>query len=143
MIPTTRILSDEELHNIDCASRELLWDVGVTVHDEKALKIYQKAGAEVDFSKQIVRLHSHLISDALRKRAPSVQLYGRDGILPMNVGGMRSYFGTIGFASNALENIEGGLAYLTTGLTGFFLLLFVLYLAKSRFRRLVPSGESN
>ena len=56
MIPTTRILSDEELNNIDCASRELLWDVGVKVHDEKALKIYQKAGAGVDFSKQIVRM---------------------------------------------------------------------------------------
>ena len=103
MIPTTRILSDGELHSIDCASRELLWDVGVTVHDEKALKIYQKAGAEVDFSKQVVRLPSYLISDALAKCSPSVRLYGRDEILPMNVGGMRSYFGTIGFASNALD----------------------------------------
>ena len=59
MIPTTRILSDEEMYNIDCASRELLWDVGVTVHDEKALKIYQKAGAEVDFSKISTIHHSN------------------------------------------------------------------------------------
>jgi trimethylamine:corrinoid methyltransferase-like protein len=40
------------------------------VYDEKALKIYQKAGAEVDFSNQIVRLPSHLISDALGKCSP-------------------------------------------------------------------------
>lgn len=103
MIPRTRILSDEELHEIDCASRELLWDVGVVVHDEKALDIYKKGGAEVDFANQIIRLPSHLISDTLRKCSPSVQLYGRDGIRPMMIGGMRSYFGTIGFASNAMD----------------------------------------
>ena len=103
MIPTTCILSQEELHEIDCASRELLWDVGVLVHDEKALEIYKKGGAEVDFAKQIVRLPSHLISTTLSKCSPSVRLYGRDGILPMIIGGMRAYFGTIGFASNAMD----------------------------------------
>jgi len=103
MIPTTHILSDDELHEIDCASRELLWDVGVTVHDEKVLDIYKQGGAEVDFSTQIVRLPSHLISDTLSKCSPSVRLYGRDGISPMMIGGRRSYFGTIGFASNAMD----------------------------------------
>ena len=103
MIPTTSILNKEELHEIDRASRALLWDVGVIVHHEKALELYKQAGAEVDFSSQIVRLPSHLISDALRKCSPSVQLCGRDGILPMMVGGMRSYFGTIGIASNSVD----------------------------------------
>jgi trimethylamine--corrinoid protein Co-methyltransferase len=103
MIPTTCILSQEELHEIDCASRELLWDVGVIVHDEKALEIYRKGGAEVDFAKQIVRLPSHLISATLSKCSPSIRLYGRDGILPMIIGGMRAYYGTIGFASNAMD----------------------------------------
>ncbi|UCE55938.1 MAG: trimethylamine methyltransferase family protein [Desulfobacterales bacterium] len=103
MIPTTSILSKEEMHEIDRASRELLWDVGVTVYDEKALELYKKAGAEIDVSRQIVRLPSYLISETLSKCSPSIQLYGRDGIPPMNVGGMRSYFGTIGFASNALD----------------------------------------
>lgn len=103
MMPTTRILSDSELHEIDCASRELLWDVGVIVHDEKALNLYKDAGAEVDYSKQIVRVPNHLISDMLSKCSPSIRLYGRDGILPMIIGGMRSYFGTIGFASNTVD----------------------------------------
>jgi trimethylamine---corrinoid protein Co-methyltransferase len=103
MIPTTQMLSRQELHEIDCASRELLWDVGVTVHHEEAMAIYEAAGAEVDFSNQRVRIPSHMVSDALQKCSPSVQLYGRDGIPPMNIGGMRSYYGTIGFASNALD----------------------------------------
>ncbi len=97
------MLSQQELHEIDRASRELLWDVGVVVHHKKALELYKTAGAEVDFSKQIARLPSHLISDALRKCSPSLQLYGREGIRPMIIGGNRSYFGTIGFASNALD----------------------------------------
>ena len=103
MIPTTRILSDAEMHEIDSASRELLWDVGVCVHDERALEIYKQGGAEVDFANQIVRLPSHLITDTLNKCSPSIRLYGRDGIAPMIIGGNRSYFGTIGFASNAMD----------------------------------------
>ncbi len=103
MIPTTRILSDAEMHEIDCASRELLWDVGIHVHDEKALEVYKQGGAEVDFSKQIIRLPSHLITETLNKCSPSVRLYARDGIAPMTIGGNRSYFGTIGFASNAMD----------------------------------------
>jgi trimethylamine--corrinoid protein Co-methyltransferase len=103
MIPSTRILSDAEIHEIDCASRALLWDVGVHVHDEAALEIYHKGGAEVDFSDQIVRIPDHLISKTLSMCSPSVRLYGRDGIRPMNIGGMRFYFGTIGFASYAMD----------------------------------------
>lgn len=103
MIPTTSMLSDPELREIDCAARELLSDVGVAVHDEKALDIYKAGGAEVDAAKGIVRLPNHLINAMLAKCAPCVRLYGRDGIAPMIVGGMRSYFGTIGFASNTLD----------------------------------------
>ncbi len=107
MLPAISMLSKKELHEIDNASRELLWDVGVVVHHEKALKLYQEAGAIVDFSKQTAKIPSYLISDALSKCSPSLQLYGRENILPMTIGGMHSYFGTIGFASNALD-IETG-----------------------------------
>jgi trimethylamine---corrinoid protein Co-methyltransferase len=99
MKPSITMLNLKEIHDIDIRSRELLWDVGINVHDDEALKIYHEAGAQVDFSKHMVRIPSHMINDALSKCAPGFELYGRDNIAPMKLGGMRSYFGTIGFAS--------------------------------------------
>ena len=43
-----KLLSDADLLRIDQASRALLWEVGVEVHDERALDYYEKAGAHVD-----------------------------------------------------------------------------------------------
>jgi len=103
MIPKIEVLSEEELFEIDRASREILQDVGVRVRHEEALKLYQKGGAHVDFAREIVRLPHHLIDEALRKCSPSVRLYGRDGVSPLTIGGMRSYFGTVGFANNVLD----------------------------------------
>ncbi|MBT4077430.1 MAG: hypothetical protein HOE78_12685, partial [Gammaproteobacteria bacterium] len=107
MQPSFALLSPHELREIDRASRELLWDVGVQVHDDKVLKIYQEAGAEVDFSKKVVRIPSHLVTDALNKCAPGFQLYGRDDIAPLRIGGDRCYFGTIGFASFTADTVNG------------------------------------
>ncbi len=107
MIPKIEVLSEQELLEIDRVSRELLQDVGVRVRHEEALKLYQKGGAQVDFARQIVRLPHHLVDEALRKCSPSVRLYGRDGIFPLTIGGMRSYFGTVGFANNVLDRETG------------------------------------
>lgn len=107
MIPRMKVLSDPELFEIDRASREVLEDVGVSVKHEEALELYEKAGAQVDFSRQVVRLPHYLIDQALRKCSPSIRLYGRDGISPLIIGGMRSYFGTVGFATNVLDMETG------------------------------------
>ena len=107
MIPRIEVLSEQELLEIDRGSRELLQDVGVRVRHEEALKLYQKGGAHVDFGREIVRLPHHLIDEALRKCSPSVRLYGRDGVSPLTIGGMRSYFGTVGFANNVLDRETG------------------------------------
>jgi len=103
MIPFLKVLSDQELREIDRATRELLQDVGISVKHEEAMEIYRKAGAWVDSSRQIVRLPHHLIDEALRKCSPSVRLYGRDGVPPLIIGGLRSHFGTVGFATNVLD----------------------------------------
>jgi trimethylamine---corrinoid protein Co-methyltransferase len=103
MIPTTKVLSDQELSKIDQVSRELLWDTGVKVENEEALQIYKKAGAQVNFSNQIVKIPNHIINETIAKCSPSVRLYGRDGVQPLLIGGDRVYFGTIGISTNILD----------------------------------------
>ncbi|MBW2121841.1 MAG: trimethylamine methyltransferase family protein [Deltaproteobacteria bacterium] len=127
MVPRVRVLNDQELSEIDRASRELLEDVGVSVHHEEALEVYRRAGAKVDFNRQRVRLPSYLIDDALSKCSPSIRLYGRNGASPLTVGGMRSYFGTVGFATNVLD-METGVhrAVLSPDLEDMFRLADVL-----------------
>lgn len=107
MIPKIEVLNESEILDIDQVSRELLQEVGVSVKHEEALALYEKAGAEVDSARQIVKMPHHLIDEALRKCSPSVRLYGRDGIPPLTVGGRRSYFGTVGFANNVLDRKTG------------------------------------
>ncbi len=107
MIPRMGALSDRELREIDRATRELLWTVGVSVAHEEALEIYGRAGARIDLDRHIVRLPDHLIDDALGRCSPRVRLHGRSGAAPLEIGERRSYFGTTGFATNVLD-IESG-----------------------------------
>ena len=99
MIPTLSVLSEQEMVEIDRASREVLQEVGVHVAHGEAMDIYDKAGARVDEKDKIVKIPSYLIDDALSKCSPSILLHGRDGVSPLTVGGWRTYFGTIGIAT--------------------------------------------
>jgi len=107
MVPRIKVLNDKELKEIDRASRELLWDVGVIVSNEEALELYKKAGAQVDFNQKLVRIPPHIIDETLMKCSPSIKLYGRDGVSPLIIGGMHTYFGTTGFATNILDYETG------------------------------------
>jgi trimethylamine--corrinoid protein Co-methyltransferase len=107
MIPTMNVLNDAEVREIDQASRLLLQDVGIHVTHEEALAIYEKAGAVVDPDKGIVKIPGHVINDTLSKCSSSVRLYGRDGAPPLLLGRKRTYFGTVGIATNVLDPETG------------------------------------
>jgi len=107
MVPSVRVLNDAEVKEIDQASRLLLQDVGVQVTHDEALSLYGKAGARVDRDRGIVKIPSHVINDALSKCASIVRLHGRDGVPPLMIGGRRSYFGTVGIATNVLDMETG------------------------------------
>lgn len=98
-----KLLGDADLLRIDQASRALLWEVGVEVHDERALEYYERAGAYVDRVNHRVRVPDHLISETLKKCASSVRLYNRKDPEPIVIGGDDVYFGTVGIATNVLD----------------------------------------
>ncbi len=103
MMPTLKVLNDAELREIDQASRLLLQDVGIHVAHDETLEIYEKAGAVVNSDRGIVKIPGHVINDTLSKCSSSVRLYGREGASPLLIGGKRTYFGTVGIATNVLD----------------------------------------
>jgi trimethylamine---corrinoid protein Co-methyltransferase len=60
-----RILEDEQLDQLQSATLEILEQVGIHCPSEKALHIYAEHGGMVDFSRQIVRLPSHIVMEAM------------------------------------------------------------------------------
>ncbi len=100
---TFKLLSDADLLRIDQASRALLWEVGVEVHDERAMDYYEKASAHVDREKCMVRVPDYVITDTLKKCSSSVRLYNRKYPEPLVIGGDDVYFGTVGIATNVLD----------------------------------------
>ena len=96
-------LTDSEVHEIHIASLELLENVGVSMKIDETRELLKDAGAIVKKDSDVVRIPPQLITDALRKCSPVVELYGRDGYPVMRVGGDRVYFGTEGFPVNLLD----------------------------------------
>lgn len=103
MRPTIQALNQSELQKIDQASRALLMEVGTQVDSDEALDLFDRAGARVDIHTKRVRIPDHLINATLAMCSSCVRLYDRRGGAPLLVGGDRTYFGTVGIATNVLD----------------------------------------
>lgn len=96
-------LSKSEVELLHKASMKVFEEVGMEVHDDRALKIFAEAGAEVDYQKKRVRASETWVMDIL-KRAPSqVTLCGREEKNDLVLGGTRVHLGTGGTAINVLD----------------------------------------
>lgn len=62
---TLKVLDDAEAVRIDTASMEILERTGVRFRDQNALEIFRKAGAEVDFQREIVKIPQSLLRSCL------------------------------------------------------------------------------
>jgi len=70
-----RLLDDKQLEQFQSGTFEILEKTGFHCPSERALKIYADHGARVDFEKQIVRLSSDVILEAL-SHAPRYYIMG-------------------------------------------------------------------
>ncbi len=84
-----RFLEDEQLDTLREATLDILENVGVRFHSEKALAIFEEHGAPVDRSSQIVKLPRDLVLKAMSSvpryfdlgaRDPDLDLPLKDGI---------------------------------------------------------------
>ena len=72
---TAEFLSEGEKERIHEDTLRILWNVGVKFHGQRALKLLEMNGAQVDWGTRIARLPVELISEALRL-APSEFVLG-------------------------------------------------------------------
>ncbi|MHA2428980.1 MAG: trimethylamine methyltransferase family protein, partial [Candidatus Hermodarchaeia archaeon] len=61
------LLSKDDLDSIHWATLEVMENTGIKIHSEKSLKILDDAGALVDYKKNMAKIPSHLVEEALRK----------------------------------------------------------------------------
>ena len=110
-LPALRVLSTEDLNQIDDTARRLLKQVGIKLRGENGnryLNKLEKAGAAVDKENQLVRFDDDLI-DGLIDRAPSsFTLHSRDGSNDLQLGQGNVYFGNGGRVFNILDMGTGG-----------------------------------
>ncbi len=97
------VLSKDELYRLHLASLELLEHVGVKAPSKRALELYDSAGAEVDFAKQIAKIPQYLVEECIRKTPRKITLYSRDKQHNLILGEDKRYFGTVGFATRMVD----------------------------------------
>ncbi len=73
-----KILGEDGAVKIDQSARKILKDVGVIIPHERMVKLFDKAGAEVDYHSGRVKIPSKLIDECLEVAGKRFTIYGRD-----------------------------------------------------------------
>ncbi len=103
-----KVLSDDELGKLHCATQTVLEETGVRFPSQKALTVFADAGADVDFTSQIVKIPSDLLMTALSKAPESIRLGSRgDESLDLVLDGNHTYCGTGGTGTVTLDPDTG------------------------------------
>lgn len=72
------LFSEDDIREIDYATKDVLSNYGVQVSDEEGLQIFHDAGCEVNFETKMVKIPTKLINQALSTVPKKFYLYGRD-----------------------------------------------------------------
>jgi len=94
-----------ECEKIHVATLEILERVGVDVHDEKALELLVKGGAEADGIR--VRIPEHMVEKALAVTPKRMTLYNRHGQVAIRAWGYNTYYGGGSDCLNVLDHRTG------------------------------------
>lgn len=101
-----RILSDEQLEQLQSATLEILEEVGIHCPTEKGLAIYAEHGARVDFESQIVKLPPDLIMETLSCAPRFYTMGARSARFDLELDGTATYCGTDGCGSETIDFIS-------------------------------------
>ncbi len=104
---TLGILDEEAVRRIHEATLEVIETVGVKFPSERALDVWEAAGANVDRDSKIVRADAALIEDALRLAPPAYDLGARDASQDLSLDGRHVHAGTDGCGVEILD-VESG-----------------------------------
>jgi trimethylamine--corrinoid protein Co-methyltransferase len=77
--PRLELLGKETIERILAEAHELLWDPGVRIHSDEALKLVADAGATVDFTSKVANIPAELVDEALKTVPSSFHLHDFEG----------------------------------------------------------------
>jgi trimethylamine--corrinoid protein Co-methyltransferase len=87
-----KILSSDEVREIDKGTSEILWNVGVSIASERACQLLESAGARVDHKAGVARIPEDLVRESVSSaRERVVELFDRDGASSIRLEGKRTY----------------------------------------------------
>ena len=98
-----RILSDEQLDQLQSATLEILEQVGIHCPSEKALKIYADHGAQVDLSRLVVKLPPHVVLEAMSHAPRFYTMGARDTAFDLKLDGKALYCATDGCGVETID----------------------------------------
>jgi trimethylamine--corrinoid protein Co-methyltransferase len=78
-MPSFTVLEKSEVLKIHETALDLLKNVGVEIHSNVALQLFDKFGADVDLQKKLVKIPESLVVESIKKAPSSVKLYSRNG----------------------------------------------------------------
>jgi len=100
-----RVLSDDQILEIQRAAFDILQNVGVKILHMNARKMLKQAGAQI--KDEHVRVPEHIVQECLRTVPKGFVLYDRGGRRAMEVEGRKSYYGTSTASPNTKDAVTG------------------------------------
>jgi len=91
--PRLALLDPDGIESIHQAVLYILSRLGMQVLNEEALALLHRSGCPMGAEQQVT-IPEELVDKAIQGAPRSVLIYSREGILAMDLGGYRSYFGT-------------------------------------------------
>lgn len=91
--PQFRVLSEDQIEEIHLATLEVLEGTGVKVGGNEAVELLRTAGARV-YGKDLVKIPSYLVEQALQSAPPRIVLCYRDGKRTVALENHKVYFGS-------------------------------------------------
>lgn len=72
------MFTDDEFQQVHLATLEVLWQEGINVENEEAMKLFEDAGAVVDRSARKVKIKPYMVEEAIASAPSTVVMCGRD-----------------------------------------------------------------
>ena len=100
-----RVLSDDQVWEIQQAAFDMLEKTGCRVMHEGALRLMKQAGATVKGER--VWVPRHIVEECIRTAPKGLTIYDRDGNRALEVEGRKSYYGTSTASPNTRDALSG------------------------------------
>ncbi len=102
-----RLLSDQQLEDIQTATLEILEDIGFFCPSDRALSIYAEHGGQVDFKNHIVKLPSSIVLEAMSRAPRTYTLGSRSPNHDLLLDGTATYVATDGTGVETVDFRSG------------------------------------